>query len=168
MKPRPTVSTLALLYRLRLLWPPLMDPSPSAQLGAPVAEHENCQLDISDVTYISYPLMKEPRLDATFSALADPTRRAILARLAKGEATVMELAGPFEMTQSAISQHLRVLEDAALISQRIDGARRPRRLAKAGIEAMDQWLGMLRKGLEKNYDRLDRVLATLNQKEETL
>jgi DNA-binding transcriptional ArsR family regulator len=112
--------------------------------------------------------MKAARLDATFSALADPTRRAILARLAKGEATVMELAVPFEMTQSAISQHLKVLEDAALISQRIDGARRPRRLAKAGIEGMDQWLAMLRKGLEKNYDRLDRVIATLNQqKEET-
>jgi len=105
-------------------------------------------------------------LDATFSALADPTRRAILARLAKGEATVMELAGPFEMTQSAISQHLKVLEDAALISRRIDGAKRPRRLAKAGIEAMDQWLAMLRKGLEKNYERLDRVLATLNQQKE--
>jgi DNA-binding transcriptional ArsR family regulator len=105
-------------------------------------------------------------LDATFSALADPTRRAILARLAKGEATVMELAGPFEMTQSAISQHLRVLEDAALISRRIDGAKRPRRLAKAGIEAMDQWLAMLRKGLEKNYERLDRVIATLNQQKE--
>jgi len=81
----------------------------------------------------------------------------------------MELAEPFEMTQSAISQHLKVLEDAALISRRVDGARRPRRLAKTGIEAMDQWLAMLRKGLEKNYDRLDRVIATLNQqqKEET-
>jgi len=113
--------------------------------------------------------MKAAQLDATFSALADPTRRAILARLAKGEATVLELAQPFEMTQSAISQHLKVLEDAALISRRVDGARRPRRLAKAGIEAMDQWLAMLRKGLEKNYDRLDRVIATLNQqpKEET-
>jgi DNA-binding transcriptional ArsR family regulator len=113
--------------------------------------------------------MRSAQLDATFSALADPTRRAILARLAKGEATVMELAGPFEMTQSAISQHLKVLEDAALITRRVDGAKRPRRLAKAGIEAMDQWLAMLRKGLEKNYDRLDRVIATLNQqqKEET-
>jgi len=113
--------------------------------------------------------MRTAQLDAGFSALADPTRRAILARLAKGEATVMELAEPFEMTQSAISQHLKVLEDAALISRRVDGARRPRRLAKAGIEAMDQWLAMLRKGLEKNYDRLDRVIATLNQqqKEET-
>jgi len=113
--------------------------------------------------------MRAAQLDAGFSALADPTRRAILARLAKGEATVMELAEPFEMTQSAISQHLKVLEDAALISRRVDGARRPRRLAKAGIDAMDQWLAMLRKGLEKNYDRLDRVIATLNpqQREET-
>jgi DNA-binding transcriptional ArsR family regulator len=98
-------------------------------------------------------------LDATFSALADPTRRAILSRLAKSEATVMELAKPFEMTQPAISQHLKVLEDAGLIVRRVDGTRRPRRLAKAGIEAMDQWLAMLRKALEKNYDRLDDVLA---------
>jgi DNA-binding transcriptional ArsR family regulator len=100
-------------------------------------------------------------LDATFSALADPTRRAILARLAKGEATVMELARPFEMTQPAISQHLKVLEEAGLIVRRVEGAKRPRRLAKAGIEAMDQWLGMLRKALEKNYDRLDEVLAAM-------
>ena len=98
-------------------------------------------------------------LDATFSALADPTRRAILSRLAKSEATVMELAKPFEMTQPAISQHLKVLEDAGLIVRRVDGTRRARRLAKAGIEAMDQWLAMLRKALEKNYDRLDDVLA---------
>jgi DNA-binding transcriptional ArsR family regulator len=98
-------------------------------------------------------------LDAAFSALADPTRRAILARLAKGEATVTELAKPFEMTQPAISQHLKVLEDAGLIVCRVEGTRRPRRLAKAGIEAMDEWLAMLREGLEKNYDRLDNVLA---------
>ena len=102
-------------------------------------------------------------LDATFSALADPTRRAILSRLAKSEATVMELAKPFEMTQPAISQHLKVLEDAGLIVRRVDGTRRPRRLAKAGIEAMDQWLAMLRKALEKNYDRLDDVLAGMEQ-----
>lgn len=100
-------------------------------------------------------------LDAAFSALADPTRRAILARLAKGEATVMELAEPFEMTQPAISQHLKVLEDAGLIVRRVEGTRRPRRLAKAGIEAMDQWLRMLRTALEKNYDRLDAVLAAM-------
>ena len=100
-------------------------------------------------------------LDLAFSALADPTRRAILARLAKGEATVMELAGPFEMTQPAISQHLKVLEDAGLIVSRVEGAKRPRRLSEAGIEAMDQWLAMLRKALETNYDRLDKVLAEM-------
>lgn len=100
-------------------------------------------------------------LNASFAALADPTRRAILARLALGEATVMELAKPFEMTQPAVSQHLKVLEEAGLIVQRVDGTKRPRRLAKAGIEAMDQWLAMLRKALERNYDRLDEVLATM-------
>ena len=102
-------------------------------------------------------------LNATFSALADPTRRAILARLAKGEATVNELAEPFEMTQPAISQHLKVLEDAGLIVRRVEGTKRPRRLAKAGIDAMDQWLAMLRNALEANYDRLDDVLAGMEE-----
>jgi DNA-binding transcriptional ArsR family regulator len=106
----------------------------------------------------------QANLDAAFAALADPTRRAILARLATGEATVMELAEPFEMTQPAISQHLKVLEAAGLIQSRIDGTRRPRRLAKAGIDAMDQWLAMLRKALEANYDRLDQVLANIEPK----
>src|SRR5579875_895102 len=94
------------------------------------------------------------RLDVTFAALADPTRRAIVARLAKGEATVMELAKPFNMSQPAISQHLKVLEDAGLVVSRVDGTRRPRRLAKDGIREIDKWLGILRKGLEKSYDRL--------------
>jgi DNA-binding transcriptional ArsR family regulator len=98
-------------------------------------------------------------LDSSFSALADPTRRAILARLASGEATVTELMEPFEMTQPAISQHLKVLEDAGLIVRRVDGTRRPRRLAQSGIDAIDQWLAMLREALEKNYDRLDAILA---------
>jgi DNA-binding transcriptional ArsR family regulator len=102
-------------------------------------------------------------LDASFSALADPTRRAILARLAKGEATVMELAEPFEMTQPAVSQHLKVLEDAGLVVRRVDGSKRPRRLAKAGVEAMDQWLAILRTALEQNYDRLDALLAGMEQ-----
>ncbi len=102
-------------------------------------------------------------LDAAFSALADPTRRAILARLASGEITVMELARPFEMTQPAISQHLKVLEDAGLVTSRVDGTRRPRRLARPAIEAMNQWLEMLRKALETNYDRLDAVLAGMNR-----
>ena len=104
-------------------------------------------------------------LDAAFSALADPTRRSILARLAQGEATVMQLAEPFEMTQPAISQHLKVLEDAGLIAGRVDGTKRPRRLVKAGIEAMDQWLAMVRKALERNYDRLDDVLASMEPDE---
>jgi DNA-binding transcriptional ArsR family regulator len=104
-------------------------------------------------------------LDVAFSALADPTRRAILARLAKGEATVNELAKPFEMTQPAISQHLKVLEDAGLIVRRVEGTKRPRRLAKPGIEAMVQWLAMLREALEKNYDRLDGVLAAIENQQ---
>lgn len=103
-------------------------------------------------------------LDATFAAMADPTRRAILARLAEGEATVMELAKPFEMTQPAISQHLKVLEEAGLVVSRVEGAKRPRRLAKDGIDAMDQWLAMLRKALEQNYDRLDQVLLKMGNK----
>src|SRR5271156_756471 len=105
-------------------------------------------------------------LDAGFAALADPTRRAILARLALGEATVAELAQPFEISQPAISQHLKVLEAAGLVIHRVDGARRRRRLAKAGIEAMDQWLAMLRKALEKNYDRLDQVLSAMEKPKE--
>jgi DNA-binding transcriptional ArsR family regulator len=102
-------------------------------------------------------------LNASFAALADPTRRAILARLALGEATVNELAKPFDMTQPAISQHLKVLEEAGLIVTRIEGTKRPRRLAKPGIEAMDRWLAMLRQALEKNYDRLDGVLAAMEK-----
>src|ERR1035438_3936327 len=85
-----------------------------------------------------YNLILMDGLDAAFAALADPTRRAMLARLAKGEATVMELAGPFRMTQPAISQHLKVLEEAGLVAGRVEGTKRPRRLAKGGIEAMDQ------------------------------
>ena len=100
-----------------------------------------------------------PNLDAAFSALADPTRRAILARLALGETTVMELARPFEITQPAVSRHLRVLEDAGLIARRIDGTSRPRRLAPAAIAQIDQWLAMLREAMSKNYGRLDGVLA---------
>ncbi|MGH6835014.1 MAG: ArsR/SmtB family transcription factor [Methylocella sp.] len=100
-------------------------------------------------------------LDATFSALADPTRRAILSRLALAEATVMELAEPFEMTQPSISRHLKVLEGAGLIVRRIEGTKRPCRLAPDGIAAIDQWLGILREALAQNYDRLDDVLAAM-------
>ncbi len=106
-------------------------------------------------------------LDAGFSAIADPTRRAILARLALGEATVTELAKPFQMTQPAVSQHLKVLEDSGLIVSRVDGTKRPRRLSKSGIEALDQWLAMLRKALERNYDRLDNILAAMETRKKT-
>ncbi len=101
------------------------------------------------------------KLDAAFSALADPTRRAILARLAQGEATVMELAKPFEMTQPAVSRHLKVLETAGLIIRRVDGTKRPCRLAPGAIAEIDQWLNMLREALARNYDRLDGVLAAM-------
>jgi DNA-binding transcriptional ArsR family regulator len=100
-------------------------------------------------------------LDSTFSALSDPTRRALLARLASGEQTVMELAQPFDMSQPAISKHLRVLENAGLIARRVEGTKRPCRLAKDGVEAIDQWLAMLRRALAANYDRLDAVLADM-------
>src|SRR5712691_3322859 len=106
-----------------------------------------------------------PNLDAAFSALADPTRRAILARLATGEATVMELAEPFAVTQPAVSRHLKVLEGAGLIVRRVEGTKRPCRLASAGIDAVDQWLAMLREALAKNYVRLDEVLAAMQTEE---
>jgi len=76
----------------------------------------------------------------------------------------MELAEPFEMTQPAISRHLKVLEGAGLIIRRVQGAKRPCRLAPAGIDAIDQWLAMLRKALARNYDRLDEVLAAMKPK----
>ncbi len=104
------------------------------------------------------------RLDMTFAALSDPTRRAILARLVAGEATVLELAKPFAMSQPAISRHLKVLEGAGLIARRVEGTKRPCRLAKEGVEAIDQWLGMLRKALSKNYERLDAVLEEMKEK----
>jgi DNA-binding transcriptional ArsR family regulator len=101
-------------------------------------------------------------LDAAFSALSDPTRRAILARLALGETTVMELARPFQMSQPAVSRHLRVLENAGLIVRRVDGAKHPCRLAERGLDEIDQWLEMLRTALTRNYDRLDKLLAEMN------
>ncbi len=109
-------------------------------------------------------------LDAAFSALADPTRRAILARLALGETTVMDIAKPFEMSQPAVSRHLKVLEGAGLIVRRIEGTKRPCRLSPEGIAEIDQWLAMLRQALAKNYDRLDEVLAamTTNKPQEIL
>jgi DNA-binding transcriptional ArsR family regulator len=100
-------------------------------------------------------------LDNTFAALADPTRRAILSRLALGETTILELAKPFAMTQPAISRHIKVLETAGLLVRRIDGTKRPCRLAQPGLDSIDAWLATLRDALAQNYDRLDQVLADL-------
>lgn len=100
-------------------------------------------------------------LDATFSALADPTRRAILARLAEGEASVMELAAPFALSQPAISKHLRVLENAGLISKGRDGQRRPCRIEAEPLEAANAWLERYREFWEQNYQRLDDLLETM-------
>jgi DNA-binding transcriptional ArsR family regulator len=113
------------------------------------------------ITIRLYNLLAMLDLDTAFSALSDPTRRAILGRLALGEQSVMELAQPFDMSQPAISKHLRVLESAGLIARRVEGAKRPCRLAKGGVEAIDQWLAMLRKALASNYDRLDVLLADM-------
>jgi DNA-binding transcriptional ArsR family regulator len=105
--------------------------------------------------------MKAAVLDATFAALADPTRRAILARLASGEATVTELAEPFDMSQPAISKHLKVLERAGLIVAGQDAQRRPRKLeAKPLAEAID-WIENYRQHWETAFARLDEVLEEL-------
>jgi DNA-binding transcriptional ArsR family regulator len=98
-------------------------------------------------------------LDATFAALADPTRRAILARLARGEASVKELAEPFAMTQPAISKHLKVLERAGLVTRRRDAQRRPCRLVAEPMRAASAWLGDYRRFWHESYDRLDGLLA---------
>lgn len=98
------------------------------------------------------------QLDSTFAALADPTRRAILARLALGEASVTELAAPFAMTQPAISKHLRVLERAGLISHGRDAQRRPRRLEAQPLAAATVWLESYRKFWEARFQRLDALL----------
>jgi DNA-binding transcriptional ArsR family regulator len=98
-------------------------------------------------------------LDATFAALADPTRRAILARLAKGEASVKELAEPFAMTQPAISKHLKVLERAGLVERGRDAQRRPCRLVAEPLRDATRWLGDYRRLWTESYDRLDEMLS---------
>jgi len=104
-------------------------------------------------------------LDATFAALADPTRRAILARLATGEASVAELAEPFDMTQPAISKHLKVLERAGLISRGREAQRRPRRLEPRPLTEATDWIERYRKIWEGNFKRLDAVLQELKHKQ---
>jgi DNA-binding transcriptional ArsR family regulator len=104
-------------------------------------------------------------LDATFAALADPTRRAILARLASGEACVMDLAEPFAMSQPAISKHLKVLERAGLISRGRDAQRRPCRLEAERLAEANAWLEHYRRFWEAAYQRLDDLLEEMKEKE---
>jgi DNA-binding transcriptional ArsR family regulator len=101
------------------------------------------------------------KLDRTFAALADPTRRAILARLASGEATVTEIMQPFAMSQPAISKHLRVLEKAGLISRGRDAQRRPRRLEAGLLAEANEWLERYRQIWEESFERLDDLLSKL-------
>lgn len=102
--------------------------------------------------------MEQQSLDTTFAALADPTRRAILARLASGEASVMELAKPFAMSQPAISRHLKVLERAGLISRGRDAQRRPCRVEPKALAEATDWLEGYRRSLEGSFQRLDALL----------
>jgi DNA-binding transcriptional ArsR family regulator len=112
-----------------------------------------------------YRRLPAERLDATFAALANATRRAILARLASGELSVTELAEPFAMSQPAISLHLKVLERAGLVSRGRDAQRRPVRVERAPLEAATAWLDGYREALERNYQRLDALLAEMKAAE---
>ena len=105
-------------------------------------------------------------LSRTFAALADPTRRAIVARLARGDATVGELAGPFALTQQAISKHLKVLEHAGLVSHSRAAQRRPRSLRPETLDAAAEWIGRHRRMWADRYDRLDEHLAALRHGEQ--
>ena len=109
--------------------------------------------------------MTPDRLNATFSALADPTRRAIVARLASGEASVQELARPFDMSLPAISKHLKVLERAGLISRGRDAQRRPCRLEAKRLQEASGWVEQFRRFWEESFDRLEDVLRELEQEE---
>jgi DNA-binding transcriptional ArsR family regulator len=107
------------------------------------------------------------QLNATFLALADPTRRAILAQLAKGDASVTELAQPHAMSQPAISKHLKILERAGLISRGIDAQRRPRRLEAQPLAEAVEWLEHYREIWEANFARLDQLLEQMKVEEKS-
>jgi DNA-binding transcriptional ArsR family regulator len=109
-------------------------------------------------------VMTSDRLDATFAALADPTRRAILARLASGEANVAELAEPFAMSQPAISKHLKVLERAGLITRGVDAQRRPRRLEARPLAEANEWIERYKEFWERSYLQLDVLLDEMQGK----
>jgi len=113
----------------------------------------------------SYQQPSSRQLNTTFAALADPTRRAILGQLSKGEASVAELAKPFKMSQPAISKHLKVLEGAGLISRGLDAQRRPRKLEAAPLKAATDWLEEYRQFWEQAYNRLDALLEDMKNEE---
>jgi len=132
------------------------------------------RLDLPGILYyhlvmelLGYGNINANRLDATFAALADPTRRAILARLASGEASVNQLAQPFAMSQPAISKHLKVLERAGLISRGLDAQRRPRRLEAKPLAEANEWLERYREFWEANFQRLDALLIEMKSDETT-
>jgi DNA-binding transcriptional ArsR family regulator len=106
-------------------------------------------------------MIASQRLDSVFAALADPTRRAIIARLADGEASVAELAEPFDMSQPAISKHLKVLERAGLVSRGVDAQRRPRKLEAEPLAEANAWLERYREFWEASYGQLDALLEEL-------
>ena len=107
----------------------------------------------------------QSNLDAVFAALADPTRRAILARLADGQASVNEIAAPFEISQPAVSRHLKVLERAGLIERDVDEQRRPARLKAQKMAAAVDWLTEFKAFWGTSFDQLDNVLSTMNRAE---
>ncbi|UOX86021.1 metalloregulator ArsR/SmtB family transcription factor [Amycolatopsis sp. FBCC-B4732] len=109
--------------------------------------------------------LDEAGLDRAFTALGDPVRRALVARLSRGEATVNELAEPFEITKQAISRHIQVLEQAGLITRSRDGQRRPCHLVPAALETLTGWIDTYRLATERTYRRLDAVLETLEEAE---
>jgi DNA-binding transcriptional ArsR family regulator len=111
-------------------------------------------------------LAPDKSLDAVFAALADPTRRAIVERLARGSASVMELSEPFNLSQPAISKHLKVLERAGLISQGRDAQRRPRQIEPQRIKQLSEWIEKYRQVLEESYTRLENYLQSLQAKED--
>ena len=110
--------------------------------------------------------MRDDTLSATFAALADPTRRAILARLAKGEASVKDLAAPFEMSQPAVSKHLRVLERAGLIERGRQAQWRPRRLQAGPLRDISEWVNQYRRHWEESFERLDAYLREVQERRE--
>ena len=111
-------------------------------------------------------MKSQPNLDAVFSALADPTRRAILSRLAAGEASVNEIAAPFKMSQPAVSKHLKVLERAGLIERDIDEQRRPAKLKAENMAAAVHWLSEFKVFWGTSFDQLDDVLLQMKQNED--